>query len=41
MRAGTKEKLKVAIHDTLCGVVLGVLVVLVVLWICAFIGVFD
>ena len=25
MRAGTKEKLKVAIHDTLCGVVLGVL----------------
>ena len=28
MRAGTKEKLKVAIHDTLCGVVLGVLAVL-------------
>ena len=38
MRAGTKEKLQVAIHDTLCGVVLGVLAVL---WICAFTGVFD
>lgn len=38
MRAGTKEKLKSAIHDTLCGVVLGVLAVL---WICAYIGIFD
>ena len=38
MRAGTKEKLKVAIHDALCGVVLGVLVVL---WLCACIGIFD
>lgn len=38
MRAVTKEKLKIAIHDTLCGVVLGVLAVL---WICACIGIFD
>ena len=38
MRAVRKEKLKVAIHDTLCGVVLGVLAVL---WLCAGIGVFD
>lgn len=38
MRAGMKEKLQVAIHDTLCGVVLGVLAVL---WLCACIGIFD
>lgn len=38
MKAGTKEKLKVAIHDTLCGVMLGVMALL---WLCAFIGVFD
>ena len=38
MRAGTKEKLKVAIHDTLWGVGWGVLAVL---WICAYIGIFD
>ena len=38
MRAGTKEKLKFSIHDTLCGVVLGVLAVL---WLCACIGIFD
>lgn len=38
MRTETKEKLKVAIHDTLCGVVLGVLAVL---WLCACIGIFD
>lgn len=38
MRSGAKEKLKVAIHDTLCGVVLGVLAVL---WLCACIGIFD
>lgn len=38
MRTGKQEKLKVAIHDTLCGVVLGVLAVL---WLCACIGIFD
>ena len=38
MRAGTKVKLKIAIHYTLCGVVLGVLAVL---WLCACIGIFD
>ena len=38
MRAGTHEKVKAAIHDTLCGVVMGVLAVL---WLCACIGIFD